>query len=280
MQRTRIGHHLRSLSEEGSAFVISILILFVLSVLGMALMLTTTTEKDIAINYRWGEQAFFNADAALEYGKNVLGDWLLQDGDFSGVLPQARDDVTVANSDAPWGDALPGDASCDPSSPDCRDYQYFVDHCPPGGAGPCVRVYIGKVLLRTDKTPVKYDFRLPGGAVAGDVDGDGIADLEGTVTLWVRRPVVGTRDYGSTAGGTLKALHDRVILTAEGTAPGAMWAGAGRPVSLRRLEMVVRRPSSGIEGDEYGKVTNSSESASRQAGGFDEVRARGVGSTP
>ena len=43
--------------EEGSAFVISILVLFVLTVLGMALMLTTTTEKDIAVNYRWGEQA-------------------------------------------------------------------------------------------------------------------------------------------------------------------------------------------------------------------------------
>lgn len=277
MQRTRIGHHLRSLSEEGSAFVISILILFVLSVLGMALMLTTTTEKDIAINYRWGEQAFFNADAALEYGKNVLGDYLLRDGDFKNVLPPARDDVTVANSDAPWGDARP-EVTCDPSSPGCRDYQYFVDHCPPSGAGRCVRVYIGKVLLRPDGTPAQYDFRLPGTAVAGDLDGDGTADVEGTVTLWVRRPVVGTRDYGSLASG--KELNDRVILTAEGTAPGAMGAGAGRPVSLRRLEMVVRRPSSGIEGDEYGKVTNSSESASRQDGGFDEVRARGVGSTP
>ena len=39
---------------------ISIIVLFVLSALGLALMLTTTTEKSIAINYRWGEQAFFN----------------------------------------------------------------------------------------------------------------------------------------------------------------------------------------------------------------------------
>ena len=264
MQRTRIGHPLRSLSEEGSAFVISVLILFVLSVLGMALMLTTTTEKDIAINYRWGEQAFFNADAALEYGKNVLGSYLLRDGSFRAVLPPARDDVTVANASEPWGAARPDTGSCDPSSPGCRDYQYFVDHCPPGGAGPCVRVYIGKVLVRPDGTAAQYDFRLPGGAVAGDVDGDGTADLEGTVTLWARRPVVGTRDYGSTAGGTLKALHDRVILTAEGTAPGAMGAGAGRPVSLRRLEMVVRRPTSGIEGDKYGTVTSASDSGTRQ----------------
>jgi hypothetical protein len=280
MQRTRIGHSLRSLSEEGSAFVISVLILFVLSVLGMALMLTTTTEKDIAINYRWGEQAFFNADAALEYGKNVLGAYLLRDGSFKAVLPPARDDVTVVNGSEPWGAASPDTGSCSPSSPGCRDYQYFVDHCPPGAPGPCVRVYIGKVLVRPDGTPAQYDFRLPGGAVAGDIDGDGTADLEGTVTLWVRRPVVGTRDYGVSDSVNPDGLHDRVVLTAEGTAPGAMGAGAGRPVSLRRLEMVVRRPTSGVEGDEYGKVTNASESASRQAGGFDEVRARGVGPTP
>ena len=73
--------------DEGSAFVISILVLFVLTVLGMALMLTTTTEKDIAINHHRGEQAFFNADAALEYGKNVLAAYLVANNDFSAVLP-------------------------------------------------------------------------------------------------------------------------------------------------------------------------------------------------
>ena len=277
MQRTRVSHRMRGISDEGSAFVISILVLFVLSVLGMALMLTTTTEKDIAINYRWGEQAFFNADAALEYGKNVLGDYLLRDGNFENALPPARPDVTVVNSSAPWGAARPDLGSCDPSSPGCRDYQYFVDHCPPGGVGPCVRVYIGKVLVRPDGTPVQYDFRLPGGVVAGDVDGDNIADLEGTTTLWVRRPVVGTRDYGVSDSINPDGLHDRVILTAEGTAPGAMGAGAGRPVSLRRLEMVVRRPTSGIEGDQYGRVTGGSDAGTRQAG-YDEAAV--VGGTP
>ena len=77
-------------SESGSAFVISILVLFVLSVLGMALMLTTTTETDISVNYRWGEMAFFNADAALEYGKNILAAYALRDGDLRLALPPAR----------------------------------------------------------------------------------------------------------------------------------------------------------------------------------------------
>jgi hypothetical protein len=254
--------------------------MFVLSVLGMALMLTTSTEKDIAINYRWGEQAFFNADAALEYGKNVLGDHLLRNGDFQLILPPARDDATVADSSALWGAAIPETPSCgDPTSPGCRDYQYFVDHCPPGAPGPCVRVYIGKVLLRPDLTKVQYDFRLPGASVPGDLVGDGDPDLEGTATLWVRRPVVGTRDYGATDGANPNGLHDRVILTAEGTAPGAMGAGAGRPVSLRRLEMVVRRPTSGIEGDQYGRVTGGSDAGTRQTG-YDQVRQTGGGPTP
>ncbi len=276
MQRLRIGHRSRSLSDKGSAFVISILILFVLSVLGMALMLTTTTEKDIAVNYRWGEQAFFNADAALEYGKNVLGDYLLRNGDFSAILPPARDDVMVPDSSAPRTTGLPVDplACSDPAVPGCRDYQYFVDHCPPAAAGPCVRVYIGKVLTRGDGTKVQYDFRLPGGVVPGDVDNDGTADLEGTVTVWVRRPIVGTRDYGVQDGASPFGRHDRVILTAEGTAPGAMGAGAARPVSLRRLEMVVRQPTSGIEGDQYGRVTAGSDSGTRQ-GGYDEVQSTG-----
>ena len=55
--------------EEGSAFVISILVLFVLTVLGMAVMLTTTTEKDIAINYRWGDKRFSMRTRPLSTGR-------------------------------------------------------------------------------------------------------------------------------------------------------------------------------------------------------------------
>ena len=261
--------------EEGSAFVISILVLFVLTVLGMALMLTTTTEKDIAINYRWGEQAFFNADAALEYGKNVLAGYLVENADFSAILPPPRLDVTVPDATAPWGAAHPEAGSCDPASPGCRDYQYFADSCPPDGTN-CVRVYIGRVLRRTDGTLAQYDFRLPPGVPAGDLDGDGAVDLEGTTTLWVRRPVVGVQDYGSPSGDLPSGRHDRAILTAEGTAPGAMGAGAGRPVSVRRLEMTVRRPSTGVEGDIYSDTSKASSELRRRY--YDEVSSGGLGS--
>ncbi len=248
----RMAYRMRK--EEGSAFIISILVLFVLSVLGLALMLTTSTEKDIAINYRWGEQAFFNADAALEYGKNVLASSALANTDFSGILPPARADNTVANATIPWGQALPG-GGCDPQAPPCRDNQYFIDQCPTGGGGPCTRIYIGRVLPRPDLTPAMWDFRAPPGGVVGDIDNDGTLDVEGTVTLWIRRPTVGTRDYGS-----LPNEEDRVILTAEGTAPNSMGAGAGKPVSLRRLEMSIRLPGLGLCGGKYGGPDDASDS--------------------
>ena len=233
----------RMRKEEGSAFIISILVLFVLSVLGLALMLTTTTEKDIAINYRWGEQAFFNADAALEYGKNVLASYAVANTNFQAILPPARADATVADATQPWITGHPeGGGPCNPQTAGCRDYQYYIDQCPNAGGGPCTRIFIGKVLLRQDGTPAMWDFRAPG-AVVGDLDNDGATDIEGTFTLWVRRPTVGSRDYGS-----LPNEEDRVILTAEGTAPNAMGAGAGKPVSLRRLEMSIRLPGMGVCG--------------------------------
>ena len=242
----------RMKASEGSAFVISILVLFVLSVLGLALMITTTTEKDIAINYRWGEQAFFNADAALEYGKNVLASYAVVSQNFKLILPPARADGTVANNTQPWGAAIPDPATCNPNTAGCRDYQYFIDECPNGG-GSCTRIYIGRVLRRTDGTQAMWDFRAPG-ALYGDLDNDGVQDLEGTYTLWVRRPMVGVRDYGS-----LPNEDDRVVLTAEGTAPNGMGAGAGRPTSLRRLEMSVRLPTGGVKGTKYGDNTNNSD---------------------
>ncbi len=244
----------RMKGNEGSAFVISILVLFVLTVLGLALMLTTTTEKDIAINYRWGEQAFFNADAALEYGKNVLAAYALVNQDFTGILPPARAIATVPDDTQPWGAAHPDAAACSPTAAGCRDYQYFIDQCPPLPAtGPCTRIYIGRVLPRPDGSLAMWDFRAPGGT-QGDLDNDGTPDIEGEFTLWIRRPVVGTRDYGS-----LPNENDRVILTAEGTAPNGQGAGAGKPTSLRRLEMAVRLPSQGIEGSKYDDASNGSD---------------------
>ncbi len=91
-------------------------------------------------------------------------------------------------------------------------------------------------------------------------------DLDGGFTLWVRRPVVGRRDYGSEPDE-----NDRVILTAEGTAPTGMGAGTGRSASLRRLEISMRLPTGGIQGNDKSDASNpdSKAEATSDMGGVD-----------
>jgi hypothetical protein len=244
---TMLGIEKRA-GSAGSAFVISILVLFVLSVLGLALMLTTTAEKDISVNYRWSEMAFFNADAGLEFGKNVLAGYVLRDGDFRLALPPARTAGQMNN---------PPEALCAPAAPGCRDYQFNL---PQGG----VTLYIGRVLRDQNGRLLQYDFRNPApGDLRGDVDGDGTIDVSGSVTIWVRRPIQGNADYG--ALGTPSAdRHDRAIITAEGVAPSYESAGTGRAAAIKRLEMTVSI-SGGLDSERYADATKGSDIRSNAA---------------
>lgn len=243
-------------SSAGSAFVISILVLFVLTVLGLALMLTTTAEKDISVNYRWSEMAFFNADAGLEYGKNVLAGYVLRDGDFRNALPPARTSADMNN---------PPEALCSPSNPGCRDYQFNI---PQGG----VRLYIGRVLRDANGRVLQYDFRNPtAGDLRGDIDADGVMDVSGSVTIWVRRPISGNADYGA-LGTSTADRHDKAIITAEGVAPNYEGGGTGRAAALKRLEMTVSI-SGGLDSERYADSTKGSDIRSNAAQA-DNVAAR------
>jgi hypothetical protein len=52
--------------EQGAALIIALLAMLMLTALGMALTLTTTTEGRIAYNYRDGVETLYAADAAVE----------------------------------------------------------------------------------------------------------------------------------------------------------------------------------------------------------------------
>jgi hypothetical protein len=64
-QVTTIGRTRRR-GEGGSALVVAMLSMMLLTALGLALMLTTTAEYAIAANFRDGQEAFHAADAAVE----------------------------------------------------------------------------------------------------------------------------------------------------------------------------------------------------------------------
>ena len=65
MSDRRAGARRRD-GERGSALVVAMLSLMLLTALGLALMLTTASEMAIAANFRDGQEAFHAADAAME----------------------------------------------------------------------------------------------------------------------------------------------------------------------------------------------------------------------
>jgi hypothetical protein len=171
-----------------------------LTFLGLTLAVTTSTEFQIATNYRWSQQALYNAEAGLEvakrYLRNVAG-WAV-------FLPPAQAPVT------------PGVAA-----PYCADVNYLA----PGPYGEASRTCelsncdtvgnAGYGIVLWDKTFTTPFQNFPSfflGAAA-----PGVGFVSGSFTVWARRPL--ERD----AAGNLveRPGNDQLVLTVEGTAPAA-----------------------------------------------------------
>ena len=90
--------------EQGVALIISLLAMLMLTALGMALTLTTTTEGRIAYNYRDGVETLYAADAAVE---RVMQD-VLTVPDWNRIVDGS---VTSAFIDGPIGTRTLADGS-------------------------------------------------------------------------------------------------------------------------------------------------------------------------
>lgn len=78
--------------ERGAALVIAILVLAILTVIGIALMLVTSTESRIAANEWSINRAFYASDSGIRWGGVEMTDpqaFLLRP-EFGGVPPSAR----------------------------------------------------------------------------------------------------------------------------------------------------------------------------------------------
>jgi hypothetical protein len=76
--------------QAGFALILAILALMLLTFLGLALATTSSTELQIATNFRWSQQALFNAEAGLEAGKLILSNVANPATNWLTVLPAAR----------------------------------------------------------------------------------------------------------------------------------------------------------------------------------------------
>lgn len=173
--------------DSGFALVLAILSLMLLTFLGLTLATTTSTELQIATNYRWSQQALYNAEAGLEAARIILANAGTANpvAQWQGVLPTRR-------TDPPWFETFaPGPVD----APTGRDFEMMA--CDTRGG-------IGYGLVLND-----------GGTRYESISTFEGESLNGAFTIWVRRPL-DVDDQGQFADST---DDDLLVIVSEGVAP-------------------------------------------------------------
>lgn len=186
--------------QSGYALIAALLALLVITLLGLSLAATTSTDLQIATNFRLAHQARYNSEAGVEAAKV-----LLRGMDWSVILPPAR---------GPWVPTAPSAAPVPPFTRATRNLERGGCDLRGGGAG------YGVVLDDGAAGPFERVSTVLG------------QRLNGEFTAWVRRAVV------PGGGGTLQddPSNDVLVLTVEGIAPaGPTGSGEGR--SLREVRL-------------------------------------------
>jgi hypothetical protein len=191
--------------ERGFALVLAILSLMLLTFLGLTMAATTSTELQIATNYRWSQQALYNAEAGLEAARVVLAKTADVAAQWTNVLPAAR-----------AGSWEPGAA---PAHPAGTGRDYYRDDCDAD------RGAIGYGLVLVGKDGARYE----------NTSQFGGQTLNGAFTAWIRRPL--RVDNGGLYSDETR--NDVLVLVAEGVAP---YTGgfAGEASALLRSREAVR----------------------------------------
>jgi hypothetical protein len=211
--------------SEGFALIVAILALTLLTLLGITLSVTTTTEVQIAANYKRSQQALYNAEAGLEVGKRVLQNMV-----WDNILPVARGTWSCSDLSTP--------STCTPPSAPASRYTGAARDRENTGCD--LRANAGYGIVLNDGTTVYENI--------STVPGMTSIVLPGTFTLWIRRPVivnqVGTLQDYNTDNSTL-------VLTAEGTAPFTSSTATRLTTSARAvrvMEMTLTRNQNYCDG--------------------------------
>jgi hypothetical protein len=247
-------------SQAGFALILALLALMLLTFLGLALATSTSTELRIATNYRWQQQALYNAEAGIEAGRS-----LLRGMNFETILPPARaatwtgEDPVAPNSAG--GGANPPNARNDQWGNPTRNFEGWPCDLRGNGMG-------YGVVLDDGGTNAPYQYK---STIFGQT-------LNGAFTLWVRRPVLPSlananfSDYG--------VDNDHLLLVSEGVAPynGAAMANtrvAGN-AAVQVIEILLSRAGSGgsVCGTRTGQAGQGPEGAGFSA--CDPITGAGV----
>jgi Tfp pilus assembly protein PilX len=194
-------------SERGFALVLAILALMLLTFLGLTLATTTSTELTIATNYRWSQQARYNAEAGLEVAKSML-----RTLDWPTLLPDVRGGLLApTNWDGATAPAIEGGvAGVAKTSRDdnwgnpTRNFENWQCDRRGNGMGYGVILDDPGSAIGPASGPVQYRTQYLG------------RDLNGAFTVWIRRPVAPRADGRFQ---DYQADADTMVVVAEGIAP-------------------------------------------------------------
>ncbi len=171
--------------ERGFALVLAILSLMLLTFLGLTMAATTSTELQIATNYRWSQQALYNAEAGLEAARIELATVAGIGSQWSTVLPPVR--VSLTGWEQNKGAVLSGTG---------RDYERNTCEGTVGDG-----IGYGRVLDGTTRFE--------------NIPGYNGSSVNGAFTVWVRRGlIVNTEGYYND-----DPANDKLIIVSEGVAP-------------------------------------------------------------
>jgi hypothetical protein len=171
-----------------------------LTFLGLTLATTTSTELQIATNFRWSQQALYNAEAGLEASKLLLSNVAIANGNWQNIVPAPR---PLPGWTVFTGQNLGDPPAASPTGASLRDYER--NNC-----NDRARVGYGVVLRAPNPTT--------GAATRWEnVSSFMTQTINGAFTIWVRREV--------TADNTGAFIDDQaqtptnLVVTAEGVAP-------------------------------------------------------------
>jgi hypothetical protein len=209
--------------ERGFALIIALLALVLLTFLGLTMTLSTSTELQIATNYRWSQQALYNAEAGIEIAKRYLRqvDWV------STILPAPRPAPLAGPPTPPFPLRV---------GPDGEPNRSFENQaCDAEG-----QQGFGIVL---DDPTYAFPYQNMSNFLLDDTGAQ--MGLNGAFTVWVRRQLQAD-DNGAYNDDT---ANTSLVLTAEGVAPYTGASGTsvfGRTNrAVRLLEVVLQKVEPG-----------------------------------
>lgn len=203
----------------GFALILAILALLLLTFLGLTLATTTSTELQIASNYRWSQQAAYNAEAGIEVAKVALRNTV----NWGSVLPVARGGGWTMLAPAAQPLAPLGMPLTDVNGTPLRHWQNWS--CDDRGAD----TGYGLVLNDPVQGPLQYITTPFAGGPS----------LNGAFTVWVRRD---TTLFPATGQIQDNGANTTLVLTSEGIAPfqtGVTAAGAAETFAQAHMAVAV-----------------------------------------